>query len=330
MNAEPQARRLPDYLPGGFALRDAWFPVAHLARIGRLLRRALHGRPVYLWREGGHVRACDTSPGERRQAGGEGFYPVLERYGYAWIWYGDPAAASETLLPKIPFLPVEGLPRHMQTDVVFDCNYELVCENLLDVTHADYLHTELTGDPFTDDDRITVESTSETVTMVRTALGRNVPKFQKPLAPGAETQDARFHVHVHVRSGVCLVHADFDPGPSIRLLNPICPEGPGRSATAGVFDIQHCSALTRYLWPKTAHMVARQDNRALKVQNRNFQSPTPRRDLSSRFDGAGLRYRMIYQRLVARQMQGDYSYLPDGDPSRDVSDAIGLHRARRA
>lgn len=335
MNVATPTKAAPAYSPGSFALRNTWFPLAHLAQIRRTMRRSLHGQPVYLWYESAVLRASQRPPEDRRHrsAAGKsiddlGPYPVVARYGYAWVWYGDPSAASESLLPKIPFLPETGLPRHMQTDVVFDCSYELVCENLLDVTHADFLHTELTGDPFTEEDRITVESTSETVTMVRTALGRRVPRFQKPLAKGADVQDARFHVHVHVRSGVCLIHADFNPGPSIRLLNPICPEMPGRASTAGVFDIQHCSALTRYLWPKTAHMVARQDNWALREQERNFRKPAPSRDLSSRFDAAGLRYRMVYQKLVARQMQGDYAYLSDGDPGRDVVEPLGLHRTR--
>ena len=53
-------------------------------------------------------------------------------------------------------MPEEGMPRRFQGNVIFDCIYELVCQNLLDLTHADFLHSSLTGDARSEDDVIDV------------------------------------------------------------------------------------------------------------------------------------------------------------------------------
>jgi hypothetical protein len=210
--------------------------------------------------------------------------------------------------------------------VVFDCSYELNIENLVDLTHADFLHSELTGDPLAEQDEIKVESTSETVTMTRTALNRRVPKMQRPLVRGADHQDVRFVTHVHVRSGLCVIHADFDPGPSVRLAQPVNPESRFRTRSPATFNFAHCPPLVSLVWAMTGHRVGWQDNWALRGQNPMYVGGGSQRDLSCRFDRAGLRYRKVYQDLVRRQQAGDLSYLPDGDPGRDIRDLLGLDR----
>jgi phenylpropionate dioxygenase-like ring-hydroxylating dioxygenase large terminal subunit len=308
--------------------------VIQTAQVGRQpVRRALHGAPVIVWRDGRTIRATEDLPGTpagRRRDGelthGTGEYPVVERYGYAWVWYGDPRNASPDLIPNVPHLPIEGMPRRFQGTVVFDASYELLAENLLDLTHADFLHSALTGDSLSDDDVIDVESTSETVTMVRTAHGRPIPKAQKAMAKGATTQDIRVVTITHVRSGLCILHGDFNPGMSMRMLHPCNPETRNRTRTPVSYDPQQMPGLARALFPLSAHVVGRQDNWAVRKQNLRYQEEHEQRDLSSRFDKAGLRYRKVYEALVARQREGDFSYLADGDPGRDVSEALGLHR----
>jgi hypothetical protein len=35
-----------------------------------------------------------------------------------------------------------------------------------------------------------------------------------------------------------------------------------------------------------------------------------------------VRYRKVFNDLAERQQRGDYAYLPDGDPARDVSEEL--------
>lgn len=66
-------------------------------------------------------------------------YPVIERHGAVWLWTGDPDAADEALLPDFSCYSAPGFTviRGMM-DVA--ANYELISDNLLDLTHADFLH----------------------------------------------------------------------------------------------------------------------------------------------------------------------------------------------
>ncbi|CDO31232.1 hypothetical protein [Mycolicibacterium porcinum] len=333
--AAPQRTKAPSrFHPGGFALRDTWFPLVHTQHVGRRpLRRAIHGFPVIFWRDGARLRATEDMPGtpaqHRRQGeltGGSGDYITHERYGYTWVWYGDPLNASPGLIPQVPHLPLEGMPKHFQKTVVFDCTNELVAENLLDLTHADFLHSKLTGDSLSEDDIVEVESTSEVVTMIRTAHGRPIPDAQKAMAKGATTQNIRVVTVTHVRSGLCILHGDFNPGMSMRMLHPCNPETRTRTRTPVTYNPMHLPWVARQLFSHTAHIVGRQDNWAVRKQNANYLEAGDDRDLSSRFDKAGLRYRKLYAALVERQKSGDYSYLSDGDPGRDISEALGLNR----
>jgi phenylpropionate dioxygenase-like ring-hydroxylating dioxygenase large terminal subunit len=254
-----------------------------------------------------------------------GFYPLVERYGYAWVWYGDVDEASTELIPNIPTIPDADSPWNMQRNNVFDCSYELYCENLLDLTHADFLHSYLMGDALSDDDEVTVTSTSETVTMVRFAQHRRTPKAQRAFVK-SEFQDFRGTTLVHVRSGVSIIHADFEPGPSLRMVIPSTPETADRTRASTTFNFVGVSRLMANLWTLNAHKVTREDNWALRAQNPNYFTRSSQRDLNSRFDRGGLRFRKLHAELVARQRLGDFSYLPDGDPARDVREELGLHR----
>jgi phenylpropionate dioxygenase-like ring-hydroxylating dioxygenase large terminal subunit len=314
-----------DFRPGSFPLRDAWFPVVHSRLLGRRpVLRPIHGQPVYLWREHGALHASEDSPADRARGrfrageltGGTGYYPVAERYGYVWVWYGNVAAASPGLIPRIPHLPPEGgMPRHFLNDVVFDCAQQLICENLLDLTHADFLHSWSQMVAGSD---IRVWSTSETVIMVRTANDRPVPKGQRRKL-GTDRQNIRMSTLVYVRSGVCISHGAYEPGMAFWMMHPANPETSSRTRTPVTFDTQRVSPLARHLSPLAGHLIARQDNWAVRAQNALYLRPGGEPEMNYRFDTGVLRYRKTYQELVARQQRGDYTYLPDGDPGRDLT-----------
>jgi len=291
----------------------------------RPTRRAIHGEPVFLWREGDRIRAA-RQPGPERPRNGDatefthddGSYPVMQRYGYAFVWYGNPANASPDLLPSIPVLPADGLSRRFQTTQLWDCSFELQSENILDLTHGDFLHSTLFGTAIADDDEVHVESTSETVTMTRIAKGRDVPKIQRYMGAGdAPKQDMRQVMLVHIRTGLSIGYIQYDPGISLKTCFPANPESPSRTRSPAQVD-PGVPSWARNVFVSGLHIIGRQDNWAMREQNDAYLRQLRDRDLSSRFDKAGLRFRKKYQALCKRQQEGDYSYLPDGDPGRDI------------
>ncbi|MDF3833203.1 aromatic ring-hydroxylating dioxygenase subunit alpha [Cupriavidus basilensis] len=74
-------------------------------------------------------------------------YPVEERHGMLWIWMGD-APADLALLPDYSVLdPSSGYLVSTGGYIHIKANYELMAENLLDLSHITYLHDGLLGSP---------------------------------------------------------------------------------------------------------------------------------------------------------------------------------------
>jgi len=323
--------------PGTFSLRNAWFPIEHTPRISVTpIRREIHQQPYYLWRDGERIRAAEFPPleiarrssreGSEFTAGTGEYPPVIERYGYAWVWYGNPVDADPTLMPDVPYLPREGkVPRPHWGTFTFNCTYELTCENLLDLTHADFLHAKIVGGSLSEDDKITVESTSETVTVIRETKGRHVSPLMSMMI-GAKRQDLRATTHIHLRSGVTILHGEWKPGLTVRLFHPDLPVNPQMTKNNYTFNSKNGNALVRTFFPLVSPIIGGQDDRMLKVQNPRYLLEEDRPDMSSRFDTGGLTFRRRYKALVERQRQGDFSYLPDGDPSIDIAKLLDMDR----
>ncbi len=69
-------------------------------------------------------------------------YPVVEVYGIIWLWMGDPEAADPSCIPDFScydtpgFVTIRGV-----MDVA--AHYELITDNLLDLTHGEFVHEGL-------------------------------------------------------------------------------------------------------------------------------------------------------------------------------------------
>ncbi len=70
-------------------------------------------------------------------------FPLVERYGFLWIWMGDREAANPDDIPDYSPL-VSGHPNSVgYTHMRRDCHYELINDNVMDLSHIDHLHGEI-------------------------------------------------------------------------------------------------------------------------------------------------------------------------------------------
>ncbi|MDE2042831.1 MAG: Rieske 2Fe-2S domain-containing protein, partial [Alphaproteobacteria bacterium] len=69
--------------------------------------------------------------------------PVVARYGALWFWPGDTAQADPAHIPDFAFMAdtSEHVPGHM----MMNANYELIADNLMDLSHVEFLHVESFG-----------------------------------------------------------------------------------------------------------------------------------------------------------------------------------------
>lgn len=90
--------------------------------------------------------ACVKIPGQLSVPGGAGVraYPLVERHRYLWIWMGDPRRADVSLIPDYGKLddPDWGTSR---IQLNYEAHYQLVVDNLLDLSHLAYVHNTTTG-----------------------------------------------------------------------------------------------------------------------------------------------------------------------------------------
>lgn len=76
-------------------------------------------------------------------------YPTLEKYGILWFWPGDPALANEEALPRIAFLEQPERFSVVKGLLNVAGNYQLVVDNLLDLSHASYIHPQFGATGYT-------------------------------------------------------------------------------------------------------------------------------------------------------------------------------------
>jgi phenylpropionate dioxygenase-like ring-hydroxylating dioxygenase large terminal subunit len=84
------------------------------------------------------VPGQDTVPRQARVQN----YPLVERHSFAWIWLGDAALADPAKIPDVhwcdhPDWAVSDGYHH------FAANYQLVNDNLLDLSHESFVHESL-------------------------------------------------------------------------------------------------------------------------------------------------------------------------------------------
>ncbi len=71
-------------------------------------------------------------------------YALAERYGLFWIWMGEGPAELERL-PKLPEFDIENT-TWVHGTITVGANYQLVIDNLMDLSHTEFLHPFL-GSP---------------------------------------------------------------------------------------------------------------------------------------------------------------------------------------
>ncbi len=69
--------------------------------------------------------------------------PAVERHLGIWFWAGDPAAADPATIPDYGYL--DGDRPAQRGHLVIKGNYELMTDNLMDLTHAEFIHVESFG-----------------------------------------------------------------------------------------------------------------------------------------------------------------------------------------
>lgn len=69
-------------------------------------------------------------------------YPFVERHGVFWIWMGDAEQADAAAIPDCGLLDQEGFAA-VSGSLKIQANYQLIIDNLMDLSHIQFLHPML-------------------------------------------------------------------------------------------------------------------------------------------------------------------------------------------
>jgi len=107
---------------------------------GDLIQCGYHGLAYDRAGQCVHVPAQTTIPPDARV----GSYPIVEKWGWLWIWMGEPALADDTKIPDFHWLDDPGW-RAMGERIPVKCDYRYLVDNLLDLSHLSFVHMTTIG-----------------------------------------------------------------------------------------------------------------------------------------------------------------------------------------
>ncbi|MBC2778908.1 aromatic ring-hydroxylating dioxygenase subunit alpha [Parasphingopyxis marina] len=163
-------------------------------------------------------------------------FPIHEQYGLIWFWPGDPEKADPDMLPDLLFLEENGGNSVVFGHLHVDGNYQLVVDNLLDLTHAPYLHPQFAVPGVSTEERLNQTKTK----LIRDGDRVSAMRWRPDSEPNAPTRtifgftdermDSRSHMHwyppslIHFDLGAAPVGGSEHAGLCIPALHAITPE----------------------------------------------------------------------------------------------------------
>ena len=69
---------------------------------------------------------------------------MVERYRFVWVWLGDPTKADPDFVPDMHQMDSPDWAGDGET-IFAPCNYQLVLDNLMDLTHEEFVHASSIG-----------------------------------------------------------------------------------------------------------------------------------------------------------------------------------------
>lgn len=114
-------------------------------------------------------------------------YPVTEKYRFIWVWIGDPKKADVAEVPNVhwmddPEWAGDGGTLHIKA------NYQLILDNLMDLSHEAYVHSNSIGQEELLDSPIETEVDDNAVRVTRWMHDVHAPPFWRMLSGFSEDQ----------------------------------------------------------------------------------------------------------------------------------------------
>lgn len=127
-------------------------------------------------------------------------YPAEDRWGFLWLWIGDPEKADATTIIDIPNFDNPDWGKTPKGGMSMACHYLYIVDNLLDPSHVAWVHLTSFAGAGTDNRPLDVEEIDEGVIVSRWVLDEAPPPYYKDMLPFGETCDRKQHYECRLPS----------------------------------------------------------------------------------------------------------------------------------
>ena len=241
-------------------------------------------------------------------------YPVIEKHKAVWVWMGD-AAADEAKVPDFGVLDnVPELHTTKRDSITIKANYQLIIDNLLDLSHTSYLHEGILGNADTVESEITAEQDGDDVVISRHATNSVPPGMFAQFWPNHPSHVDKFTKMrwmapstLRLVTGICKVGAMPETGTGYNAIHMLTPENERSTLyhfTAVRFGVMTTDEkLNRDLQKKIAEMrrfaFAEQDAPVIEAQQRVIETATaPLDPVVLAVDVGPVRYKRVLNKML--------------------------------
>jgi vanillate O-demethylase monooxygenase subunit len=245
-------------------------------------------------------------------------YAVEERYGFVWIWPGDPDLADAS---QIHHLEWAGSPAWGYGGGLYhiNCNYQMMIDNLMDLTHETYVHSSSIGQKEIDEAPVSTQAEGDHVMTSRFIDNISAPPFwqmalkSNDLAedvPVDRWQICHFFPPSHVLIEVGVAHAGHG--------GYHAPDAVKASSIVVDFITPETAASHWYFWgmarrfkPDDEELTTKiregqgkifsEDRAMLELQQANLLRWPERNLLKLNIDAGGVHARRVISRLLRQQ-----------------------------
>ncbi len=224
-----------------------------------------------------HVPGQDSVPKNSRVK----TFPVAERHALMWIWFGAADLADEALIPDLHWNDAPGW-----TAVTgyshFNCDYRLINDNLLDLSHETYIHKHTIGNDSVADSPVVSKVINGRVVRAH----REMPDIDPPpffaAMQGHRGKINRWQIAIHMAPGFNMTEAGFHSVGSDRqtdacLTRPLHLITPETEHTSHYFwslprNFRHDDAeLSSKIYDAVMHTF-NEDRELLEIQDKALQA----------------------------------------------------------
>jgi phenylpropionate dioxygenase-like ring-hydroxylating dioxygenase large terminal subunit len=244
-------------------------------------------------------------------------YPVVEKHSLIWIWMGsgvaDPATIPDySCLTNRPAMHVTK-PGYLKVQA----NYELVVDNLLDLSHTSYVHAGILGNADTVDADISVTQQGDVVSVSRPSKNAESPGILKMMTPpGFERGDQWSTISWYAPSNLILEFGVSQPGEpkekgsgyfAIHLLTPETERTTHYNYSAARWNVltegdEKNAQIRDKIFEMRTFAFAEQDVPVIEAQQRLMdQARSPLSPTLLAIDAGPTRYRRILDRMLGEE-----------------------------